>query len=55
MEVVLDAMADGGVMTGIPHSLALRMSAYTMIVSPVCCHDVHKKWSSVVVTCLTEI
>ncbi len=32
MEVVLEAMADGGVMTGIPHSLSLRMSAHTMIV-----------------------
>jgi len=35
MEVVLEALADGGVMTGIPHSLALRMSAQTMIVSSV--------------------
>ena len=31
MEIALEAMADGGVLAGLPHPLALRMSAHTMI------------------------
>ena len=32
MGVALEAMADGGVMAGIPFQMSLRMSAQTMIV-----------------------
>ena len=32
MAVVLEGMADGGVMTGIPRAMSQRIAAYTMLV-----------------------
>ncbi len=33
MYMIMDALADGGVYAGVPKSLALKLTAYTMIVS----------------------
>lgn len=33
MSVILEAMADGGVLVGLPRSMAQKIAAYTMIVS----------------------
>ncbi len=33
MYMVMDALADGGVYAGVPKDLALKLTAYTMVVS----------------------
>ncbi len=35
MAVVLEGMADGGVMTGIPRAMSQRIAAHTMLVNPL--------------------
>ena len=37
MYMIMDALADGGVYAGVPKSLALKLTAYTMIVSLCVC------------------
>lgn len=33
MSVILEAMADGGVLVGLPRAMSQKIAAYTMIVS----------------------
>ena len=37
MYMIMDALADGGVYAGVPKELALKLTAYTMIVSVCVC------------------
>ncbi len=42
--MMMDALADGGVYAGVPKDIALKLTAYTMIVSCL--------WRAIVISCL---
>lgn len=49
MYMMMDALADGGVYAGVPKDLALKLTAYTMMVSScyrVACQPRFDDWSN---------